>query len=178
MTKEEISKALKPGHQIVEIIECGRCNRTIYDVYIYKRIPFFFGLFSRVKKSTFPFYFETKELAEEFLKFYPEIYPVGGSYWDSNDIFCYHLSSDFCENAYAMVDAFKQKGYIQGHKDKHFLQSNGVWGGVICKNAEYHTFDSNCMDYKLIYDLEYRFNAKETGNRFYYELTPKPIIEK
>ena len=88
------------------------------------------------------------------------------------------MSSDFCENNYAMVDAFKQKGYVKCHKDKYFLQSNGVWGGVICKNAEYHTFDSNCMDYKLIYDLEYRFNAKETGNRYYYELTPKQIIEK
>lgn len=178
MTKEEISKVLKKNNQVVEIIEGGRCNQIIYDVYIYKRVPFFFGLFSRIKKTTFPFYFETKELAEEFLTFYPEIYHTDGSYWDGNYIDCYFLTSDYCEHDYAMVDAFKQKGHIPSHSDKYFLQKNGVWGGVICKNAEYHTFSSKCMDYKKIFDLEGSFNTKETGNRYYYELTPKQITEK
>jgi hypothetical protein len=178
MTKEEISKVLKKNNQVVEIIECERSARTIYDAYIYKRISLFFGLFSRIKKTTFPFYFETKELAEEFLTFYPEIYHADGTYWDHGDIHCYFLTSNQCEHDYAMVDAFKQKGYATAHSDEYFLQSNGVWGGVICKNAEYHTFSSNCMDYKKIFDLEYQFNSKETGNRYYYELTPKQITKK
>ena len=178
MAKEEISKVLKKDNQIVEIIESGRCNQIIYDVHIYKRVPFFFGLFSRIKKTTFPFYFETKELAEEFLTFYPEIYHTNGSYWDGDDIDCYFLTSDYCEHDYAMVDAFKRKGYTPSHSDKYFLRTNGVWGGVICKNAEYHTFSSNFMDYKKIFDLEGSFNSKETGNRYYYELTPKQITEK
>ena len=179
MTKKEISKVLKKDKQIVEIIEGTRCTRTIYDVCIYKRIRFLSGLFSIIKKITFPFYFETKELAEEFVKFYPEIYHTAGSYWDGDDKFCYFLSSSFCENDYAMVDAFKQKGYIPTKRDdKYFLQKKGVWGGVICKDAEFHIFNSNCMDYKKIYELEGSFNVCETGNRYYYELTPKQIIEK
>lgn len=178
MTKEEISKILKKDNQVVEIIEGVRCNQIIYDVYIYKHVPFFFGLFSRIKKTTFPFYFETKELAEEFLTFYPEIYHTYGSYWDGEDIDCYFLTSDYCEHDYAMVDVFKQKGYTPSHSDKYFLRTNGVWGGVICKNAEYHTFSSCCMDYKKIFDLEGSLNPKETGNRYYYELTPKQITVK
>jgi hypothetical protein len=178
MTKEEISKVLKKNNQVVEIIEGERCNQIIYDVYIYKRVSFFFGLFSRIKKTTFPFYFETKELAEEFLTFYPEIYHTDGSYWDGNNIDCYFLTSDYCEHNYAMVDVFKKKGYTPSDSDKYFLRRNGVWGGIICKDADYHTFSSNYMDYKKIFDLEGSFNAKETGNRYYYELTPKQITEK
>ena len=34
------------------------------------------------------------------------------------------------------------------------------------------------MDYKKIFDLEGSFNSKETGNRYYYELTPKQITAK
>lgn len=176
MTKEEIANSLTGNNHIVEVVECVCNQRPVYIVNVYSRgfISRWFGLCKKINinKYTYPFYFEKKELIEEFMKYYPELYVTDGTYWDHEDIWCLMLDADFSANSYYMVDSFKKKGYSACKtKDKYHLQDNGIWGGEVCIDGEYHTFDSKCFYFTKMFNLENR--AAEIGRYSYYELTPK-----
>lgn len=177
MTKKEILEQLTDNNKVIEVIECDRSGRTIYKVNVYSKgfISRFFGLFQKIniKKTTYPFFFETKELVEEFMSYYPELFYRYGSYWDGDNISCLLLDTSYSKNNYYMVDSFKEKGY-SGCKqnDKYYVETNGVWGGTVCLDGKYHTYSSKCMYYTKIFELEGRTMVKKHGTT-YYLLTPK-----
>ena len=180
MTKEEIANNLNNDNHLVEVIECDRNGRTVYKVNVYSRnvVSQWFGLSEKVvvDKKTYPFYFETKEVIEEFMKYYQKFYYRYGTYWDYGDIRCLLLDTEYSKNDYYMVDSFKKKEYSGcTTQDKYHLQDYGVWNGEICIDGKYHTFERTCRYFTKILELENKTLPKE-GQRTYYILTPKNEI--
>lgn len=115
---ENLLKKLKPGEKLVEMQEYKYGRITAIDVTVYTCKHK--GLFSKkIVKYTPPFFFVSKEFAEEFLK-----------HWDEFDIeigfggkiFMYLYKNPI--NKYCMVNE-----YISNTTDDVLRRDRGVWGG-------------------------------------------------
>lgn len=107
------------------------------------------------KQYTIPFFFKTKELAEEFMEYY-ELFTIKKlTFWDSREQTCYGLvvKDDPMQKKIYLVDDRKIDSIV--HKDKSQLQEDGIFNGQACFEdpGYYFMFERNQRYYvELIND--------------------------
>lgn len=159
MLSKDILNKLKIGEHAVEMQECLISNtKIVYKVTLYtcKR-----GLFkNHYSEFIFPFYFNTKALAEEFLQHYDDFQLCWGSYWDNGDRACLMLyaKNSTQEKKYWMVDCDKP------NTNKAQLTEGGVWGGVVNTSGRYSVCNFDNINYLGILYREYIIT--ETKNKY------------
>ena len=175
MTKEELL-TYKDGEKAVEIQEFQLSatdvicpGPLVYKVIIYSNIKK--GFFGNVKcnKYTFPFYFNSKKLVEDFLKYYDYFYIDGGEYWDGDNINCLILKMYDFDYTYYMNDYIKSESKAASGKSQ--LQENGIWDGYVVNNVDgkYFMFERNIMYFTDI--LKLKCIPIETKNIYHYKMT-------
>lgn len=175
MTKEELL-TYKDGEKAVEIQEFQLSatdvicpGPTVYKVTIYSNIKK--GFFGNVKydKHTFPFYFKSKKIIEDFLKYFDYFYIEDGEYWDSRDINCLMLKMHNFDYSYYMNDYIKSASKAASSKSQ--LQKNGIWDGYVANkdNGKYYMFERNIMYFTDI--LKLKCIPIETKNIYHYKMT-------
>lgn len=154
MDKKDALNTLNEGERIVEIQEYVLHDSTVYDVTIHTCVNITFFGKHKYEEYHFPFYFKTKELVTEFLKYWDEINLVSTSYWNSKDVQCYAMSvGGEDEKLYYLVDDFKLLHYGQFDR-KCQMQKRGVWDGVVNTSGRYHTFKENNINYMDVFKYE------------------------
>lgn len=175
MTKEELL-TYKDGEKAVEIQEyqLGATNEispgpTVYKVTIYSNIKK--GFFGNVKysKYTFPFYFNSKKLIEDFLKYYDYFYIDDGEYWDEGYKNCLILKMDNFDYSYYMNDCIKSDSAAVNNKSQ--LQYNGIWDGYVVNSndGKYWMHRYNRIYFTEI--LKMNCIPIETKNIYHYKMT-------
>ena len=175
MTKEELL-TYKDGEKAVEIQEF-QISATdvicpgplVYKVTIYSNIKK--GFFGNVKynKYTFPFYFNSKNLIEDFLKYFDYFRIEYGDYWDGEDVDCLILKIPGFDYSYYMNDYIKSISNATNGKSQ--LQENGIWDGYVVNSNEgrYFMYERNRIYFTDI--LKLKFIPTETKNIYHYKMT-------
>ena len=149
---KNILNTLKPGEHLVEMQECSLHNRTVIEVTIYTKRRLF-----GCKKYTYPFYFDNKKIAENFLKYrsFFGIYEKHPSYMSWNeDKFLYLKLENSDHNAlYVMVDDYQSHNYGVRYQ----LKRNGIWAGEINDDEQLY------MEYKHNKSFMEIFNFADIG---------------
>lgn len=170
MTKEELL-TYKDAEKAVEIQEFqigatdGICPcQLVYKVTIYSNIKQ--GFFKNVKydKYTFPFYFNSKKLIEDFLKYFDCFYINNGEYWDGRYINCLMLKMHGFNYSYYMNDCIKN-----AVNNKSQLQENGIWDGYVVNNDDGRYFMRNKIYFTDI--LKLKCIPIKTKNIYHYKMT-------
>ena len=176
MTKEELL-TYKDGEKAVEIQEFQIAatdtvcpGPTVYKVTIYSNIKK--GFFGNVKydKYIFPFYFNSKKLVEDFLKYFDYFYiDEYGEYWDGQDIDCLMLKMYDFDYSYYMNDCIKSESTAANNKSQ--LQENGIWDGYVVNNNDgrYWMFNRTKIYFTDI--LKLKCIPIETKNIYHYKMT-------
>ena len=173
MTKEELL-TYKDVEKAVEIQEfqIGATDdiclcQLVYKVTIYSNIKK--GIFGNIKydKYTFPFYFNSKKLIEDFLKYFDYFYINSGEYWDGRYISCLMLKMQGFVYAYYMNDYSKSKSDIVNNKSQ--LQENGIWDGYVVNNEDGRYYMRNKIYFTDI--LKLKCIPIETKNIYHYKMT-------
>ena len=154
MDKKDALNTLNEGECIVEIQEYVLHDSTVYDVTIHTCVNITFFGRHQYDEYHFLFYFKTKELVTEFLKYWDKINLVSTSYWNSKDVQRYAMTvGGEDEKMYYLVDDFKLLHYGQfDHKCQ--MQKRGVWDGVVNTSGRYHTFKENNINYTDVFKYE------------------------
>lgn len=173
-----ILNKLNDGEQIVEMTECILHDETVIKVIIYTchvitETEGFWKIKTVEKRSfdeyEFPFYFTSKEFAQEFVENMGnfKIYPT--TYWDDKDYPCYALKLAKYDThlKYMMVDSFKLKNR-QHFNSKCQLQERGVWNGMVNSDGRYYTLVGENLNYKDIFKFENI--ASETKKSYVFKL--------
>ena len=170
MTKEELL-TYKDDEKAVEIQEfqIGAIDvicpgPLAYKVTIYSNIKQ--GFFKNVKydKYTFPFYFNSKKLIEDFLKYFDCFYINNGEYWDGRYINCLMLKMHGFNYSYYMNDCIKN-----AVNNKSQLQENGIWDGYVVNNEDGRYFMRNKIYFTDI--LKLKSIPIKTKNIYHYKMT-------
>ena len=170
MTKEKLL-SYKDNERAVEIQEFqlnatdNVCpGPTVYKVTIYSNIKK--GFFGNVKynKYTFPFYFNSKKLVEDFLKYFDYFYIEEGEYWDSGYKNCLKLKIHIFNHSYYMNDYIKFDSVAIYNKSQ--LQENGIWDGYVVSDNDGLYYMSN----KIYFTDTLKCIPIETKNTYYYKM--------
>ena len=170
MTKEELL-TYKDGEKAVEIQEfqIGATDvicpgPLVYKVTVYSNIKK--GFFGNVKydKYTFPFYFNSKKLIEDFLKYFDCFYINNGKYWDEIYINCLMLKMHGFDYSYYMNDCIKN-----AINNKSQLQENGIWDGYVVNNDDGKYFMRNKIYFTDI--LKLKCIPIKTKNIYHYKMS-------
>ena len=168
---KQLLNTLNKGEKLVEMTEVIIHEETVIKTVLYTCVGV--NIFNKRKIETFEFqfYFETKELAEEFLKYWDELKLYDASYWDNRNKPCFglYVNNQESSTAYIMIDSWRNKAFTIDPKNQ--LRKNGIWGGQVIKalDGRYYTYKSKCFDYKEIFNLE---NIGKNTNRTYiYKMT-------
>lgn len=175
---KEVLNSLKDGEQVVEMSECVLHNETVIKVIVYKchikiKRTGFFKIKSIEQREfdryEYPFYFSSKEFAQDFIENCGNFNIYQTTYYDDKDIPCYgiKLSKYDTHLTYIMVDSFKLKNENYFHS-KCQLTERGVWGGVINTDGRYYTHTRQNIKYKDI--LKFENIAEETGKTYTFKL--------
>lgn len=175
MTKEELL-TYKDGEKAVEIQEFQIAatdtvcpGPLVYKVTVYSNIKK--GFFGNVKydRYTFPFYFKSKKIIEDFLKYFDYFYIEDGEYWDHGDINCLMLKMYDFDYTYYMNDCIKSESDAASNKSQ--LQENGIWDGYIVNynDGKYYMFKRNRIYFTDI--LKLKCIPIETKNIYHYKMT-------
>jgi len=175
MTKEELL-TYKDGEKAVEIQEYQIAatdvicpGPLVYKVTIYSNIKK--GFFGNVNydEYVFPFYFKSKKLVEEFLKYFDYFYIEDGDYWNDGDKSCLKLKMYDYDYSYYMNDCIKSESNATNGKSQ--LQDNGVWDGYVVNNndGKYYMFERTRIYFTDI--LKLKCIPIETKNIYHYKMT-------
>ena len=175
MTKEELL-TYKDGEKAVEIQEFQLSatdvicpGPLVYKVTIYSNIKKrFFGNVN-YDKYTFPFYFKSKSLVEDFLKYFDYFYIDDGEYWDGKYINCLMLKMHDFDYSYYMNDCVKSESTVANNKSQ--LQENGIWDGYVVNNndGQYWMYERRRIYFTDI--LKLKCIPIETKNIYHYKMT-------
>lgn len=175
MTTEELL-TYKDGEKAVEIQEFQIAATDVicpgpllYKVTIYSNIKKnFFGNI-KYDKYTFPFYFKSKTLIEDFLKYFDYFYIEDGEYWDSRNVNCLMLKMYDYDYAYYMNDYIKSNSEASDNKSQ--LQENGIWDGYVVNRTDgrFFMFKGNRIYFTDI--LKLKCIPIETKNIYHYKMT-------
>lgn len=148
---KQILNNLNIGEHICEMQEYILHKETVIKTTVYTCKKRLF----RKYFDTFeiPFYFKSKELAIEFLKYWDEFEWGSTTYWDNKEKFCYGINHINGSKCYIMVDDYKLRN-SQQFSYKCQLTENGVWGGIICTDGRYYTNSPDNVYYTKIFELE------------------------
>ena len=170
MTKEELL-TYKDAEKAVEIQEfqIGATDdicqcQLVYKVTVYSNIKK--GFFGNVKydKYIFPFYFNSKKLIEDFLKYFDYFYINNGKYWDESYTNCLMLKMHGFDYSYYMNDCIKN-----AINNKSQLQENGIWDGYVVNNEDGKYFMRNKIYFTDI--LKLKCIPIKTKNIYLYKMT-------
>lgn len=159
---------LNKGDKLVEMTEYTLHNEIVYNVsvYICEGVGLLFKR-RKIKKYTYPFYFKTKEIANDFLSHWGDFSLVEVTYWNSGEYDCYALilNNDHRERRFFMIDSYKRKRYSGLIGEYAQLEPKGVWNGVVteAEHGRYGTHDMYMFNYNKIYeivDLPRKTNSK------------------
>ena len=102
---KQLLNSLNKGEHLVEMQEYILQYQTVYKVIVYTCIGKTLFKNSRIGTFEFPFYFKTKSTAEEFLKYWDELWLSHTTYWDhGKDNHCFGLYvKDHDNNVYTLV---------------------------------------------------------------------------
>ena len=173
MTKEELL-TYKDDEKAVEIqefqigaIDVISPGPLAYKVTIYSNIKK--GFFGNVKydKYTFPFYFKSKKLIEDFLKYFDYFYINEGEYWDGRCVNCLMLKMHGFIHSYYMNDYIKSKSDIVNNKSQ--LQEGGIWDGYVANNDDGRYYMRNKIYFTDI--LKLKCIPIKTKNIYHYKMT-------
>ena len=173
MTKDELL-TYKDAEKAVEIQEfqIGATDNICpchlaYKVTIYSNIKK--GFFGNVKydKYTFPFYFNSKKLIEDFLKYFDYFYVNEGEYWDGRCVNCLMLKMHGFVHSYYMNDYIKSKSDIVNNKSQ--LQEGGIWDGYVANNDDGRYYMRNKMYFTDI--LKLKCIPIKTKNIYHYKMS-------
>lgn len=185
--KQEVLDKMKNGEKLVEIKEIldykyAGITRTVFALIIYTCVDntsFFdkiFGIKRRViSTDSFSFYFETKELAEEFVKYYDnflyDTYYYADECGENHE--CFTLETMDSDYSCYMVDAFKNEKHKKCRTNKDFLEEGGVWGGLVYRDGlEKGEYSFYIYKNEMKYFIE-EFNnelPKKEGKSYIYKL--------
>lgn len=174
MTKDELL-TYKDGEKAVEIQEFQLSatdvicpGPLVYKVTIYSNIKK--GFFGNVKydKYTFPFYFKTKKIIEDFLMHFDYFYIEDGDYWNDGEIKCLMLKIHDYNYTYYMNDYIKSESNVTNNKSQ--LQEKGIWDGYVVNKEEgrYYIYERNKIYFTDILKLKYI--PIETKNAYHYKM--------
>ena len=173
MTKDELL-TYKDAEKAVEIQEfqIGAIDvicpgPLAYKVTIYSNIKK--GFFGNVKydKYTFQFYFNSKKLIEDFLKYFDYFYVNEGEYWDGRCVNCLMLKMHGFVHSYYMNDYIKSKSDIVNNKSQ--LQEDGVWDGYVVNNDDGRYYMRNKIYFTDI--LKLKCIPIKTKNIYHYKMS-------
>lgn len=160
---QNILNDLKAGERVVEMQECILHEQTVIKVTVYTGIVkkknwiFFSKEYKSYEVYEFPFYFESKEFANEFLQHYGKFEVKIDTFFNDDHRYeeCYILGlSNFNTRVkYYMVDSFKEKNIHKFHQYGQ-LTSNGVWGGTVNMDGHIMTLNNQNIKYTDIYLYE------------------------
>lgn len=177
---QEVLNKLNDGEQLVEMIECRLHDEIVIKVIVYKcHVNIEDKGFWKPEKIEhkeftsyeFPFYFSSKEFAQDFIENSGnfEIYPT--TYYDHKDYPCYALKLTKYDThlKYIMVDSFKWKNQNQCHfVNKCQLTDRGVWGGIVNYDGQFYTSSDENLMYKEI--LKFENIAEETEKTYIFKM--------
>lgn len=168
MNNDTLNK-MSIGDKIVEMKELNYYHNSVkYNVidvriYLCKSINIFGK--RKIETISFPFYFSTKELAEEFTQSYQNFkITISDSPYACVCLIANCNNSDY-KKIYCMLSNIKMHGII--YEDYYTpLQKGGIWGGLVeTEYDEHYRINVKGIDYKktLCY-------TEETGNTHIYKL--------
>ena len=174
MTKEELL-TYKDGEKAVEIQEFQLSatdeicpGPMVYKVKIYSNIKK--GFFGNVNydEYTFPFYFKSKKIIEDFLKYFDYFYIKHGTYWEGEEKLCLMLKLYNYDYSYYMNDCIKSESKVTNGKSH--LRKNGIWDGYVVNNNDgyYHLYEMNRIYFTDI--LKLNCIPIETKNIYHYKM--------
>ena len=146
---KQLLNTLNKGEKLVEMTEVTLHEETVIKTILYTCMGVNIFNKRKIKTYKFPFYFETKELAEEFLKYWDDLWICETAYWDNKSKPCFGLCVGGQETMpYIMVDSWRNDVFSIDPKNQ--LLKNGIWGGQVLKhdNGKHFTFKKDCFDYK------------------------------
>ena len=150
--KTDALNNLKAGEQLVEMQEYTLHGMNVIEVTLYKCVSIF-G-FRKIKTYTFPFYFTSKELVENFLKFcnYFEISKEPLRWCDNT--FCISLVVKGQTRKYHMVDEYKIDYYKKDYIFKPCaLEEKGIWNGKLNDTDDLYVSDMDqCYNFMELLD--------------------------
>ena len=177
---QEILDNLKIGEKAVDIQEYyyGENGRTlVYKVTMYECIKTYL-IFRKIKTFSIPFYFESKEFAENFIKNYDKFKFIknnygGSSYGSIHAYSLYPIEINSPKHIYYMVDARHPYAYSESHSKR--LEENGIWGGIVNygqMNTYGELYRNKNISYMKMFEIE-KLASKEgsIGKTFSYKLT-------
>ena len=139
---------------------------TCYQLTIYTCKSFLFSKY--IHKKTFPFYFSTKNLAEEFAANH-EKYKIK---------YCRHFLNEYIYPQFEVyINDYKQKGKYALRVDKthggvSVLQIGDIWGGdVDIENSNFKRIDKTCRYTEIDKYEEYLAPLNTYGKTFTYKLS-------
>lgn len=150
--KNDTLTNLKIGENLVEMQECTLHDMNVIEVTLHKCVSIF-G-FKKIKTYIFPFYFTSKELVNEFLKFYNyfEISQEPLRWFD--DIKCISLIVKGQTRKYHMIDEYKCIYYNKHYISKPCtLEEKGIWNGKLNDtNDMYPDLMDKCYNFMELLD--------------------------
>lgn len=159
---------LNKGDKLVEMTEYTLHNEIVYDVSIYmcEGISLLFK-HRKIKKYLYPFYFKSKQIANDFLSYWGDFHIVETTYWKDGEHNCYALvlNNDYQNRKFVMIDSYKRKLYSGLIGEHAQLEQHGVWDGIVLEasHGRYSTYDTHMFNFKKIYeivDLPRKTNSK------------------
>jgi len=166
----DILNGLNVGEHVVEIQECVLHDQSVVKVTIYKCISIsWLSKHRDIETYEFPFYFKSKEIAEDFLQYYKKFEVRYDSYWDERNKECYTLRLSHYDThlKYYMVDDFKHENRYN-FRDKCQLGKRGVWNGIVNTDGQYYTYERNNINFKDIFKFE--DIATETNKSYIFKM--------
>jgi len=175
---QEILNKLNDGEQLVEMIECILHDETVIKAIVYKchvniEVKGFWNQEKIEHKEftsyEFPFYFSSKEFAQDFIENIGNFEIYSTTYYDDKDYPCYAIKLQKYKThlKYIMVDSFKWKNK-QYFNSKCQLQERGVWGGIVNSDGRYYTLSTENLTYKEI--LKFENIAEETKKTYIFKM--------
>ena len=150
---EKLLNKLNSGEKLVKVEEYSQDGCDYCKVIIYTCTGKILWL-RRIIDKEIPFYFASKDLAINFLKYY--------------DNFDWEIV-DACENS-KWLETYQLKllNYTNRHEyymvdvsgDKHLLY-HGIWGGIVNTNGRHEIKSINNMNYKDIFDQEEKLHDSD-----------------
>ena len=157
MVNNDILNKLNKGEHIAEIEEYVIHGLTVYKVTVYT-CNHISRIFKKhyIDKYEIPFFFISKDLAQEFLENWDNFEIHTTTYWDNEYKSCYALRLANIQNKkiYYMVDYYKETRNKNCFDKKYQLEDNGIWSGIINDDGFYYTYSGSSFNYKNIFDFE------------------------
>ena len=172
--KQEILNNLKLGEKAADIQEYywgTNGERLVYKVTIYtcEKIPFL-KIFKKrgINEYVVPFYFETKELAQEYIEYSDKVWfrPLTGAF---NGYALFLTNYEKQKYEYYLVSAVDY--FLVPVSEDHIMCKGGVWNGKVNFGSYRRPYKTQSIYFTQVFEKEKRASKEGTiGETFSYKL--------